>query len=236
MTLKKTLTVLLFCMFYTISNGQETSAGSNGFLDVAVSLNIGGTKFLSNNEFLNSLRMQNLPVTFDKITLGFNTDLYIDKLRPSEKLIPVIGVSYFTARKSDRNISTSSASVSNDYNMDYVVWNYKGQYFYPGLGIGWENFNYNFVDHSNVPSSYPDALQDFSGERTIQSGALTYLNISANYDISIIKSNDMFLGLHASYHLGLNHKNLQLGDGTSLDQSARLKASSLSVGLALTIE
>ena len=84
--------------------------------------------------------------------------------------------------------------------------------------------------------SYPASLQDFSGERTLESGDLTYLNISARYDWVIDKSNNFLLGIRGSYHLGLNRKNLQLSDGYELTQSPELKANALSIGVAFTVQ
>lgn len=126
--------------------------------------------------------------------------------------------------------------VSNTYSVHYVVSNSKRHYFYPGIGFGWTMYKLNFLNHENAPASYPDALQNFNSERNIQSADLTYLNFAANYDFSIAKAGNLFLGLRAAYHLGLNNKNLRLADDTELAQSPKLNANALSVGVALTIE
>ena len=214
---------------------QDTLQNQDQFIDIALSFNINATKF-ENSSFINSLKQANLPVALNNVLIGFSSDIYLSKLRPGAKLIPIIGLGVVSEKKSNGNISVTGTALSNDYSIHYVIRNSKRQFFYPGIGFGWLQYKYNFVNHTNSPGSYSDALQNFSGERNIQSADLAYLNFAADYDFSIDKSNDLFLGLRATYHLGLNSKNLQLSDGTELEQSPKLKANALFVGIALTIE
>ncbi|MEO7833860.1 MAG: hypothetical protein ABIR50_00970 [Ginsengibacter sp.] len=233
--LQKLFMIFVLTTIYTAANCQDTLKTRNQFLDLAVSVNINATKF-DNSEFINSLKQQNLPVAIDKESIGFSSNIYLSKLRPEAKIIPVIGLAIASEKKNDQNISVNATAVSNDYTIHYVLWNHKEQYFYSGIGFGWMQYKYSFVNHASAPTSYPESLENFTGERNIQSDDLTYLNIAANYDFSIDKSDNLFLGLRISYHLGLNNKNLQLSDGTALEQSPKLKANLLSVGVALTVQ
>lgn len=232
---RKTFIFFLLIPMYLAANCQDTLKNADQILDLAVTINFNATKF-DNSSFINSLKQQNLPVAFNNETFGFSSAFYLSKLRPGTKLIPSIGLAVASEKKTAENISVTATAVSNDYNMYYVAWHHKEQYFYPGIGFGWMQYKYDFVNHSNLPNSYPDALATFNGERNIQSAALTYLNLAANYDFSIDKSNDFFLGVRIDYHLGLNNKNMELSDGSELAQSPKLKSNAFSVGIALTVQ
>jgi|GEM_PF-6722963 len=225
----------LIIIFPSISKCQDTLQNQNQFLDLALSVNINATKF-ENSSFISSLKQANLPVALNNVLICFSSDVYLSKLQPGAKLIPIIGLGVVSEKKSNGNISLNATALYNDYSIHYVIGKSKRQFFYPGIGFGWLQYKYNFVNHADAPNSYPDALQNFSGERNIQSADLTYLNFAANYDFSIDKANDLFLGLRVTYHLGLNNKNLQLSDGSELAQSPKLNANALSVGVALTLE
>lgn len=151
-------------------------------------------------------------------------------------MIVVFSIGGTQQTKTSNNIALKASAISNDYNLDYVVWQHKRQYFYPGIGFGWMYFNYNFVNKGEVPASYPEAMQNFTGERNIQSGGLTYLNFAANYDWALDKTNDFLLGIRVNYHLGLNRKDIELSDGSDLAQSPVLKANAFSIGVALTVQ
>jgi hypothetical protein len=233
--IKRTFLFFVSITIYLTANCQDSLKNADQFLDLAVTVNFNATKF-NNSSFINSLKQQNLPVAFKNVTFGFSSAFYLSKLRPGTKLIPSIGLAVAAEKKSNENISVNASAVSNDYNMYYVAWNHKGQYFYPGIGFGWTQFKYSFVNLSNLPNSYPDALETFNGERNIQSADLTYLNLAANYDFSLGKSGNFFLGVRIDYHLGLNNKNLQLSNGAQLTQSPKLKSNAFSVGIALTVQ
>ncbi len=214
---------------------QDTLKNANNQFGIALSLNINATTFY-NSDFINSLKQQKLPAALGNTTIGFHSDFYLSKLNPQTKIMAVVGVSVLNQKKTSNNITLNAIASSSDFNLDYIVWKHPRQYFYPGIGIGWMTYKYSFVDKGNSPTSYPQSLQNFTGERNIQSGNLAYLNLTANYDWATDKSNTFLLGIRVSYHLGLNHKDFQLSDGSDLTQSPRLNASALSVGIALTIQ
>lgn len=229
----------LVCILFSIclnSNGQDKSKSDNQVLDIALSLNIYGTKFLNNNEFINSLKRASLPVAFNKESIGLCSNIYLSKIRPGTKLIPIFGFSFLKEKNKDQNISLNALILSNDYNIGYLIGNHHRQYFYPGIGFGWMQYKFSYVNHGDLPATYPAALQNFGSERSINATNLTYLNITLNYDYSIEKFDSFLIGLRAAYHLGLNRKGFQLNDETSLPQSPRVNANSLSLGLALTVQ
>lgn len=229
----------IICLFGTLlpisSMGQNKSESSEQIINLGFSLNFNTTKFF-NKSFINSLKEQNLPIALDNATFGFNSNIYLSHLTPDTKLIAIIGLGGASQKKTDNNITLNASAINNDYSIHYVILKKARQYLYPGFGFGWMNYKYHFVNKTEVPLSFPQSLQNFLGERNIQSGVLTYLNFAANYDWAIDKSNEFLLGIRANYHLGLNHKNLQINDGQELSQSPELKASSFSIGIALTIQ
>ncbi len=227
--------VLLGTIYPSLVKCQDTLKNYTKSLDIALSVNVSATKFY-NADFISSLKQHNLPAAMDNALLGFNGDIYLSSLNPDTRLIAVIGVGFVSQKKTNSNITLNATEMSNDYNIDYVVWKHKRQYFYPGIGFGWLEYNYSLIDKVDAPSSYPESLQNFTGERNIQSNNLTYLNFTANYDWAIDNSNDYLLGVRVAYHLGLNHKNLQLSDGYELNQSPELKASAVSIGVAFTVQ
>lgn len=231
--------IFIICLFGTLhpisTKGQNKSESSEQIINLGFSLNFSTTKFL-NKSFINDLKEQNLPIALDNAAFGLNSNIYLSHLTPDTKLIAIIGLGAATQKKTDSNITLNASAINNDYSIHYVVLKKARQYFYPGVGFGWMNYKYHFVNKTVAPLTFPQALQNFSGERNIQSGGLTYLNFAANYDWAIDKSNEFLLGIRANYHLGLNHKNLQLNDGQGLSQSPELKASSFSIGIALTVQ
>lgn len=171
----------LIIIFPSKSKCQGTLQNQNQFLDLAFSVKLNLTEF-ENSAFINSLKQADLPVALSNSIIGFGSDVYLSKLQPKTKLIPIIGVAVIKEKKSNGNISVNANVVSNTYSVHYLVSNSKRHYFYPGIGFGWTMYKLNFLNHENAPASYPDALQNFNGERTIQSADLTYLNFAANYD------------------------------------------------------
>lgn len=165
----------------TIVKCQDTLKNSNKQFGIALSVDVNAATFY-NSGFINSLKQQNLPTAFGNTFIGFHSNFYLSKLTAQTKIMAVIGVSVQNQKKTSNNITLNASAAGSDFNLDYIVWKHPRQYFYPGIGIGWMTYKYSFVDKGNSPTSYPQSLQNFTGERNIQSGNLAYLNFTANYD------------------------------------------------------
>lgn len=210
--------LLFFTAFPTFVKCQKSPNNQDKILDLAIRIGAGVT-WLANNNLNNSLKKENLPTALDGTSFSMNSDIYLSSLHPGTRFIADIGAGLSRQKKNSNHISLDALAAYNDYNIYYVAWQHKRQYFYPGLGWGWMTYNYNFVNNADAPGSYPQALQDFNGERQIKSGFLSYLNLVANYDWALDPSENFLLSFKASYHLGLNQKDLQLSNGNELTQS-----------------
>jgi len=215
--------------------GQDSSQQHENLFNFGLGGNFGVAKFSLNN-LSHSLKQQNLPAALNKWPFYYEMNIFFEPITLETKFIYNLALGFTMQKSDEENIHLSANEINNSYNLDYVIWRHSRQYFFSGLGFGWLIYKYSFTDKSNYPSSYQEALQNFAGERTIQSGVLSYLNVEANYSYALDKTNNFLLGIHAEYHVGLNSKTMQLSDGYNLNESPKVKANSFNAAVSLIIQ
>lgn len=233
--------IFIFCLFVftcftLIANAQDSlnSKKHENILNIAIGADLCAGKFYTDN-IATSFKQQNLPVALNNMPFCYKFNIFMQSLTPQTKLTYRISYGYANQTSTNANIKLNANAIFNDYTFDYVAWRHGRQYFYPGLGWGWMRYKFSFNDE-NSNLSYPSALQNFNGERNIQSGTLYYLNMEANYNYAIDKTANLLLGIHGEYHLGLNSKTMQLTDGQNLSQSPTINANSFFIGLSIIVQ
>lgn len=88
----------LIIIFPLKSKCQDTLPNQNQFLELAFSVKLNLTKF-ENSAFINSLKQADLPVALSNSIIGFGSDVYLSKLQPKTKLIPIIGVAVIKEKR-----------------------------------------------------------------------------------------------------------------------------------------
>lgn len=234
--IRKFLSCLCFtaCLVFS-SYGQDSSQEHTNLFNFAFGGNFGVTK-LSVKNLNYSLLQQNLPIALNKLPFYFEMNIFFDPITSKKKLIYYLALGYAIQRNDDGNIHLAASEIDNCYNVDYLLLRNDRQYFFPGIGIGWLNYKYNFINKLNYPSSYIYALQNFSGERTIWSGLLSYLNLEFNYSYALDKTNNCLLGIHTGFHVGLNSKTMQLSNGYILNESPKANSNGFIAAISLIIQ
>lgn len=228
--------ILLFIGVNTRAFCQDSSSRHQNLFNLGLGLNAGVAKFF-NTSVSHSFQQQNLPTAFTSAPLSLGLNIFYDPVHPDAKITYHISLGIASQKSSQNNVSLNANAFWNDYTLDYVLFKKGGrQYFFPGIGFGWMNYHYNLVGTNNYPASYPAALQNFTDERSLQSGMLTYINLEANYGYTLNKAGNFLLGVSAAYHAGLNSKTMQLGNGYALSQSPSVNANCFIGSLFLIIQ
>ncbi|MBS1744833.1 MAG: hypothetical protein JST21_01550 [Bacteroidetes bacterium] len=166
----------------------------------------------------------------------YEINMFFGSISSQRKLIYNLALGVAMQESDEGNIHLTAREINNSYNVDYILLGHDRQYLFPGIGFGWLNYKYSFVDESDDPSSFPEALQNFSGERSVGSGILSYLNLEATYSYALDKTDNFLLGIHTEFHVGLNSKAMQLNSGYSLNESPKVNATGFNAAISLIIQ
>jgi hypothetical protein len=230
--------IFCFCIAAFVSfiaYGQDSSQQHKNLFNFGLGGNFGVAK-LSSKNLNHSLKEQNLPAALNKLPFYYEVNIFFDPITPETKFTYHLVLGFAMQQSDEGNIHLDADAINYGYDFDYMAWHHNRQYFFPSIGFGWLTYKYSFIDKNNYPSSYSEALQNFTGERTIRSGALFYLNVEANYSYALDKTDNFLLGIHAGYNVGLNSKTMQLSDGYSLNESPKVKANSFNAAVSLIIQ
>ncbi len=215
--------------------GQDSSQQHKNLFNFGLGGNFGVAK-LSVNNLNHSLKQQNLPAALDKWPFYYEADMFFEPITPETKFTSHLALGFAMQENDEGNIHVNANAINYGYYIDYLALRHKRQFFFTGIGFGTLTYKYSFIDKSNYPSSYPEALQNFAGERTIRSGALFYLNVEANYSYALDKTDNFLLGICAAYNAGLNSKTMQLSNGYNLSESPKVKANGFNAAVSFIIQ
>jgi hypothetical protein len=230
--------IFCFCIAAFVSftaYGQDSSQHHKNLFNFGLGGNFGVAKFSVNN-FNHSLKEQKLPVALNKWPFYYELNIFFAPVISKTKFTNHLTLGFAIQENDEGNIHVDANEINYGYELDYLALRHKRQYFFPGIGFGSLTYKYSFIDKNNYPSSYSEALQNFTGERTIRSGALFYLNVEANYSYALDKADNFLLGIHAGYNAGLNSKTMQLSDGYNLNESPKVKANGFNAAVSFIIQ
>lgn len=230
--------IFCFCITAFVSYtvyAQDSSQQHESLFNFGLGGNFGVHSF-SINHLTQSLKQQNLPAALNKLPFYYEMNIFFTPILPHTKFFYHIALGSAMQKSDEENIHLDARTINSEYTFNYLAWQKNRQYFFPALGYGWLTYKYSFIDKSNYPSSYPAALQNFSGERTIRSGGLFYLSVSANYSYALDKANNLLLGIHTEYNAGLNSKTMQLNNGYDLSESPKVRASGFNAAVSLIVQ
>lgn len=230
--MRKTLLLLSALLFGFVCNAQTDEEDYKKFrlqlsaVPAFVEYDFGGL-----NEMLKN---RNLPQAKEglQFTYAFKITDDTDNILSERKLFWSVLVGVNTSKNNDNGHSLEQLVTFGEISLGYRFFEKNRHNIYAQLGYG--GMMYNVDIHNNSDSgSFSGALDEYGGSVKIRSKNNRYISLGAGYDWAIDKEEDILLGVHLGYRIGLGKENWEI-KGRSYNDSPESSAKGFFIGLSVS--
>lgn len=137
-----------------------------------------------------------------------------------------------TSKSNANGHSLEQLITFGEISLGYKFFKKERHTIYTQLGFG--GMMYNMDIHNNSDSgSFSGALDEFGGSVKIKSKNNQYISLATGYDWAIDKEEDILIGVHLGYRIGLGKEEWEI-KGRSYDDSPESSAKGFFLGLSVT--
>lgn len=229
--MKKTILLLSAFLFGFVCNAQTDEEDYKKFrlqlsaVPAFVEYDFGGL-----NEMLKN---RNLPQAKDglQFTYAFkitdNTHYFSER-----KLFWNVLVGVNTSKNNANGHSLEQLVTFGELSLGYRFFQKDRHNIYAQLGFGGMMYNVDIHNNSDT-GSFSGALDEYGGSVKIRSKNNRYISLGAGYDWAIDKEEDILLGVHLGYRIGLGKENWEI-KGRSYNDSPESSAKGFFIGLSVS--
>lgn len=230
--MKKTLLLLSTLLFGFVCNAQTDEEDSKKFrLQLSAVTSFVEYDFGGLNEML---KIKGLPQANDgmQFTYGIKITNNTDNILSEKKLFWDFLAGVNRSKNNANGHSLEQLVTFGEVSLGYRFFPKNRHNIYARLGYGGMMYNVDIHNNSDA-GSFSGALDEYGGSLRIRSRNNQYISLGGGYDWAIDKEEDILLGIHLGYRIGLGKESWEI-KGRSYNDSPEASARGFFIGFLVS--